>query len=124
MSDQAPRRRRKRRRGEIVNINTSQLRFEDRDGILVAIIDGDFDILSLPEVEPGLLDAASESDALLINLSEVSYVDAAALALLTRLAKEQAGLAIACREEQADIFSAFGLPSAVDFDQALALLAD
>lgn len=118
MSQSSPRKRRKRRRGEVVNINTSQLRFEEQDGLLVASIDGDFDILSLPEIEPGLSEAAEEVDVILLNLLEVDYIDAAAIALLERINKNIDQLLLICSTQHQLILERFALACYQDVDQA------
>lgn len=124
MTEKSPRKRRKRRRGEIININTSQLNFEEEEGSLVANIDGDFDILSLPEIEPGLIQVIDQSDNLLLNLEEVPYIDAAAIALLERLNKSDLDLTIVCSEKHLAILERFKLNCYQDREQALATLAD
>ena len=78
---EAPRKRRKRRRGEIININTEQLLIEED----VVTIVGDFDILTISQIEPGLTATFDQGEDFVVNLLKVSYIDAGALALLERL---------------------------------------
>jgi stage II sporulation protein AA (anti-sigma F factor antagonist) len=56
-----------------------------RDGVVVAAVDGEIDLANVEALEEALLDAASQGDVLVVDLTHVTYLDSAALSMIHRL---------------------------------------
>jgi anti-anti-sigma factor len=63
------------------------LRFERHDGIPVVLLDGEIDIAKAPDVRAELAGAVANEDfGLIVDLSEVTYLDSSGVTVLFELA--------------------------------------
>lgn len=65
-----------------------QIRFEDKNGVRICIVEGDIDINTSPQVKKSFDKVLKDkSDKVLINLQKVEYVDSSGLATIVEILK-------------------------------------
>ena len=101
------------------------LAIEDRDGIVVARLAGELDIAGAPRVSDAIAEAVpTTSPGLVIDFSELKFIDSSGVAMLFGLARRLNG-----RRQQLRVVAPEGGPvtrvlEIVEFDRAAPVLGD